>query len=256
MRTVLSIAAILIVSLPAWTQPANAQSLCRFVLGFAALRDQVGAQKVGSCLEDERFNLENGNAEQRTTGGLMVWRKIDNFTAFTDGGTTWVNGPNGLQSRPNGERFGWEKDPVQSVRTQPTAPVAVPIAPTSTSVPATPVPTPIATPRSNPTPRPSPPPPSGPDPVLMSRCVSVAGDMAEDLNQDLPPGSSAGGKAFEAFLGLCQLSVKTHGAMGFTCFETAFRRALRMNGLVRPGSSSAIDAAQAEYNLCIMAGSR
>ena len=45
-------------------------------------------------------------------GGLLVWRKADNFTAFTDGGTTWVNGPNGLQSRPNGERFSWENDPV------------------------------------------------------------------------------------------------------------------------------------------------
>ena len=41
----------------------------------------------------------------------MVWRKIDNFTAFTDGGTSWVNGPNGLQSRLNSARFSWEKDP-------------------------------------------------------------------------------------------------------------------------------------------------
>jgi len=89
-------------------------SSCRFVLGFAALRELVGAQKVGDCLEDEHFNLENGNSEQRTTGGLLVWRKIDNFTAFTDGGTTWINGPNGLQSRPNSERFSWERDPVQT----------------------------------------------------------------------------------------------------------------------------------------------
>ena len=35
------------------------------------------------------------------------------FTAFTDGATTWVNGPNGLQSRPNGVRFSWERDPIQ-----------------------------------------------------------------------------------------------------------------------------------------------
>jgi hypothetical protein len=93
--------------------PVGAQEPCRFVLGFAALRDLVGVQKVGECLEDEHFNLENGNAEQRTSGGLLVWRKVDNFTAFTDGGTSWINGPNGLQSRPNAERFSWEKDPVQ-----------------------------------------------------------------------------------------------------------------------------------------------
>src|SRR5215216_6784858 len=95
--------------------PVAAQPSCRFVLGFATLRDLVGAAKVGDCLEDEHFNLENGNAEQRSSGGLLVWRKIDNFTAFTDGGTTWVNGPNGLQNRPNIERFAWESDPVQPV---------------------------------------------------------------------------------------------------------------------------------------------
>jgi hypothetical protein len=92
----------------------HAQSPCGFVLGFAALRDLVGSQKVGQCLEDEHFNVENGNAEQRTTGGLLVWRKVDNFTAFTDGGTTWVNGPIGVQSRPNSDRFSWEKDPSSS----------------------------------------------------------------------------------------------------------------------------------------------
>src|SRR6187431_2873486 len=94
--------------------PTEAQS-CRFVLGFENLRNLVGATKVGECLENEHFNDENGNAEQRTSGGLLVWRKIDNFTAFTDGGTSWVNGPNGLQSRPNSERFSWEKDPAQPV---------------------------------------------------------------------------------------------------------------------------------------------
>src|SRR5262249_21138217 len=32
----------------------------------------------------------------------------DNFTAFTDGARTWVNGPFGLQQRLNTERFDWE----------------------------------------------------------------------------------------------------------------------------------------------------
>ena len=37
-----------------------------FVLGFRTLRDTVGAQTVGACLENQRF-APNGNAEQRTT---------------------------------------------------------------------------------------------------------------------------------------------------------------------------------------------
>src|SRR5947199_3454299 len=82
-----------------WVVDVNGQADCSLKLGFATLRDLIGAQKVGTCLEDEHFNLENGNSEQHTAGGLMVWRKSDNFTAFTDGGTSWINGPNGLQSR-------------------------------------------------------------------------------------------------------------------------------------------------------------
>jgi hypothetical protein len=95
--------------------PAGAASLhqapgCRFVLGFAALREVVGSTTVGDCLEDEHHNPENGDALQRTTGGLLVWRKSDNFTAFTDGYRSWVAGPFGLQSRLNSERFAWEAD--------------------------------------------------------------------------------------------------------------------------------------------------
>jgi hypothetical protein len=98
-----------LVAVAAWTdRSAEAQAGCRFVLGFAALRDLVGAATVGDCLEDERFNPANGDALQRTTGGLLVWRKADNWTAFTDGYRTWVNGPRGLQQRLNSERFEWE----------------------------------------------------------------------------------------------------------------------------------------------------
>jgi hypothetical protein len=142
MRIVVSI--VVLAVLLTLAPPVAAQSSCRFVLGFAALRDLVGTQRVGNCLEDEHFNLENGNAEQRTTGGLMVWRKIDNFTAFTDGGTTWVNGPNGLQSRPNSERFSWERDPVQVGAISAAAPAESAPAPQPAAAPSTP--TPAATP--------------------------------------------------------------------------------------------------------------
>jgi hypothetical protein len=80
-------------------------------LGFAQLRALVGSP-AGTCTEDEHFNPSNGNAEQATTGGMFVWRKADNWTAFTDGYRTWINGPQGLQSRLNVQRFAWERDPL------------------------------------------------------------------------------------------------------------------------------------------------
>lgn len=88
--------------------PAAADG-CTFVLGFATLHDLIPRQ-VGACLDDERHNPSNGDALQQTTGGLLVWRKADNFTAFTDGYQTWVSGPNGVQQRLNTQRFSWEAD--------------------------------------------------------------------------------------------------------------------------------------------------
>ena len=80
---------------------------CQFVLGFNTLRDLIGHEIVGECLENEHYN-EISDSVQQTTGGLMAWRKADNWTAFTDGYRTWINGPNGLEQRLNTERFPWE----------------------------------------------------------------------------------------------------------------------------------------------------
>ncbi len=77
-----------------------------FKLGFKALADQI-PDVVGQPLEEEHWG-PNGDSLQQTTRGLMVWRKADNWTAFTDGSTTWVNGPSGIQARSNGESFSWE----------------------------------------------------------------------------------------------------------------------------------------------------
>jgi len=79
----------------------------QFQLGFKALADLI-PDVVGRPMEAEWHNAENGDGLQRTTTGLMVWRKADNWTAFTDGATTWINGPLGLQMRPNDQRFDWE----------------------------------------------------------------------------------------------------------------------------------------------------
>ena len=63
-------------------------------------------------MEDASY-AANGDALQRTTQGLLVWRKFDNWTAFTDGAETWVSGPLGMQQRSNDVRFWWESNPDQ-----------------------------------------------------------------------------------------------------------------------------------------------
>lgn len=80
---------------------------CQLRPAFAALRDLI-PQTVGECLTPEAIIAETGDVIQPTTGGTMIWRKADDRAAFTDGATTWIIGPNGLESRSNGERFPWE----------------------------------------------------------------------------------------------------------------------------------------------------
>ncbi len=65
--------------------------------------------EVGDCIDNQVF-AANGDAQQHTANGLLAWRKADNLTAFTNGSMTWINGPDGLQSRPNTTRFPWERD--------------------------------------------------------------------------------------------------------------------------------------------------
>ena len=107
--------------------PAHAAD-CEFRLGFKTLRDLIGHDIVGECLENEHYN-EISDSNQQTTGGLMAWRKADNWTAFTDGYRTWINGPNGLVQRLNTERFKWEADHIHTP--PPTPGPAPPPAPTS-----------------------------------------------------------------------------------------------------------------------------
>src|SRR4051812_19453517 len=81
--------------------PAIGAAPCAFRLGFATLHDLI-PEIVGGCLENEHLDRASGNTVQATTNGLMVYRPCDNWTAFTNGATTWINGPYGVQSRPNG----------------------------------------------------------------------------------------------------------------------------------------------------------
>jgi hypothetical protein len=83
---------------------------CRFVAGFATLGSMI-PEVIGDCTEWEQADPLTGDTQQRTSTGLLAWRKQDNSTAFTDGQGTWVNGPNGLAYRPNTVRFPWESNP-------------------------------------------------------------------------------------------------------------------------------------------------
>ena len=117
-----SLVAIVLAALLLAPAHGTAQTACTFTLGFKALHDRIPGI-VGDCIEDEHHNPENGDGLQQTTGGLLVWRKADNWTAFTDGRTTWINGPEGLVSRPNaGPLFPWEA----AAPAAPAAPAAAP----------------------------------------------------------------------------------------------------------------------------------
>jgi len=108
---VLIVLGLLITSFATARQPQTAAAAadCQYVLGFATLHALI-PQTVGDCAQNEYFNPANGDSLQQTSAGLLVWRKADNWTAFTDGYRTWVNGPNGVQERLNSERFCWEGD--------------------------------------------------------------------------------------------------------------------------------------------------
>jgi hypothetical protein len=214
-----------------------AQEPCRFVLGFAALRDLIGVQKVGQCLEDEHFNLENGNAEQRTSGGLLVWRKIDNFTAFTDGGTTWVNGPAGLQSRPNGERFSWEKDPIQAAASNPTQTATAITSPSSsTAARASTPPTATARPTAPPAqaaPPATPTPSTGLTPALSARCREIVASTAD-----------RGGPTRDQQVGICEQLGEEYGKPGVDCYAEATKKTASSIGRISTETQTALfDAA-------------
>ncbi len=82
---------------------------CQFARGFKGLHDQIPAI-VGECLSNEQDG-GGGTRIQRAANGVLVWRQIDNLSAFTDGAQTWVKGPFGVQQRANDQRFAWEANP-------------------------------------------------------------------------------------------------------------------------------------------------
>jgi phosphohistidine phosphatase SixA len=83
---------------------------CKITLGFATMRDLVGEATAGRCLEDERQMPSNGNADQRTSTGLLVYRALDQCVLFVGATQTWINRDGAAVTRPNDQRFEWEGD--------------------------------------------------------------------------------------------------------------------------------------------------
>jgi len=107
-RLALGLIAATFIALVLSANLAFAQEKPAFKLGFKAMADQI-PNVVGEPVENEHYG-PNGDSLQQTTTGLMVWRKSDNWTAFTDGSQAWIIGPYGIQQRLNTERFPWERD--------------------------------------------------------------------------------------------------------------------------------------------------
>ncbi|MDP8924841.1 MAG: hypothetical protein M3O34_18475 [Chloroflexota bacterium] len=77
------------------TWAAQLQSTCppgqapSFAFGFATLAEQVGPA-MGDPVECERADVETGDALQRTTTGLALYRKDTNTAMFTNGREHWA----------------------------------------------------------------------------------------------------------------------------------------------------------------------
>jgi hypothetical protein len=61
----------------------------RFVLGFARLKDRLGAS-MGEPLECEHTNPDNGDTLQQTTSGLAIYSPRNGTLEFTDGWHHWA----------------------------------------------------------------------------------------------------------------------------------------------------------------------
>jgi zinc/manganese transport system substrate-binding protein len=104
----LCVAFVVLASLVLPTSLALAQAACSFTGGFAQLQAQI-PDRVGSCVDNGTSRPMLGEAVQRTTNGLLVYRAIDGGISFSDGFHAWVLDPNGqAQLREVNERFPWE----------------------------------------------------------------------------------------------------------------------------------------------------
>ncbi len=77
---------------PAYCQPGQTPQLAS---PFAALKQRLG-DTMGTPLECEHVNAENGDTVQETTTGLAVYRKRTGTPTFTNGWAHWALTERGL----------------------------------------------------------------------------------------------------------------------------------------------------------------
>jgi phosphohistidine phosphatase SixA len=99
-----------VASVPTTGQPGPAQADCSFAHGFATMSELVGPATVGACTENERQIAGNGNAEQSTTNGMLVYRAIDGRVLFSNASQTWINRDGTSITRSTNQRLEWEGD--------------------------------------------------------------------------------------------------------------------------------------------------
>jgi hypothetical protein len=68
---------------------------CQFEGGFAAFRESVGGDVVGSCRANQTFDA-NGNAFQPTSRGSLTWNARFNDVTFHESSRILVSGPGGI----------------------------------------------------------------------------------------------------------------------------------------------------------------
>ncbi len=109
------------IALAAGSAPREGGAACALLPETAGLVADLEPRVIGRCAAAPTTS-PNGDVTQTTTNGLVVIRRSDGRTAFTDGYRTWVDGSDGVQRRLNGERFDWEAAKPGAVVT-PIAPV-------------------------------------------------------------------------------------------------------------------------------------
>ena len=92
----LLIASVFAVASPTYAHASPRVQTCQFVQGFAAFREDLGAEIVGDCLTDQTFT-ERGDAIQETTNGVLEWAADQNSTTFLAQDRTWFAGTGGLR---------------------------------------------------------------------------------------------------------------------------------------------------------------
>jgi hypothetical protein len=89
---------------PSATIRAAGAPTCKLGDSFTSLVRAVGESAVGRCLEDEYVNLLHGDTHQRTSRGMLVWRKDPGVAIFDDGTTRWYGCPRLVVRRASQEQ--------------------------------------------------------------------------------------------------------------------------------------------------------